>query len=160
MNLLRNALQCQRFGIMRLYKSKNLFQPAVSVGQQRFLCLLQRRLLQQRTRPSGRLVCSVLLALGGVFLIATPGRPQDMQLSASGLLWGLGAALGAVSYSMQSGSLIRRWGSLPVTGFGMLLGSLLLFPLFGLPFPAGLPASAWLWILLIILVGTVSSSTE
>lgn len=54
-------------------------------------------------------------------------------------------------------SLIRRWGSLPVTGFGMLLGSLLLFPLFGLPFPAGLPASAWLWILLIILVGTVGA---
>lgn len=113
--------------------------------------------LQQRTRPSGRLICSVLLALGGVFLIATNGRPQDMQLSASGLLWGLGAALGAVSYSMQSGPLIRRWGSLPVTGFGMLLGGLLLFPLFGLPFPAGLPASAWLWILLIILVGTVGA---
>ena len=44
-----------------------------------------------------------------------------------GLLFGLLAAAGVVSYTLLSRPIIASWGNLTITGWGMLIGGLVLF---------------------------------
>ena len=83
----------------------------------------------------------------GTFLIATKGNPTRMQLSAAGLVLGLLAAAGVVIYTLLSRPIISDWGNLSVTGWGMLIGGLVLF--LGTRawiLPANLDSAAWLMI--------------
>ena len=43
------------------------------------------------------------------------------------LLFGLLAAAGVVSYTLLSRPIIASWGNLTITGWGMLIGGLVLF---------------------------------
>lgn len=79
------------------------------------LCIQQRRL------PEMREIICVALALAGTFLIATKGNPSSLALSGRGLFWGLMSAVGVVTYSLTSQRLVRRYGSIPVTAWGMLI---------------------------------------
>lgn len=78
-----------------------------------------------------------------------------MQLSAAGLVLGLLAAAGVVIYTLLSRPIISDWGNLSVTGWGMLIGGLVLF--LGTRawiLPANLDSAAWLMITVIVLIGT------
>ncbi|WP_249299354.1 DMT family transporter [Feifania hominis] len=83
-------------------------------------CVRLRRL------PSGREGIALLLALGGVFLLATHGRLDNLALSAQALFWGIGAAVSLMLYTLLPGGIIERYGSVAVTGYGMLIGGIVL----------------------------------
>ena len=74
---------------------------------------------------------------------------------AAGLLFGLLAAAGVVSYTLLSRPIIASWGNLTITGWGMLIGGLVLF-LFTKAWnvPAALDLTAWIVIAVIVLIGT------
>lgn len=74
---------------------------------------------------------------------------------AAGLLFGLLAAAGVVSYTLLSRPIITSWGNLTITGWGMLIGGLVLF-LFTKAWnvPAALDLTAWIVIAAIVLIGT------
>ena len=55
-----------------------------------------------RTAPDKRTVFCIFLALFGVWLLATGGKPGNMELTPRGLFWGLMAGIGAASYSLLS----------------------------------------------------------
>ena len=78
-----------------------------------------------------------------------------MDFSAAGLLFGLLAAAGVVSYTLLSRPIIASWGNLTITGWGMLIGGLVLF-LFTKAWnvPAALDLTAWIVIAVIVLIGT------
>ena len=79
-------------------------------------------------KPMGRgQVLAVLLAIAGTYLIASKGDFHRMDFSAAGLLFGLLAAAGVVSYTLLSRPIIASWGNLTITGWGMLIGGLVLF---------------------------------
>lgn len=103
---------------------------------------------------------SVLLALFGVFLLATHGDRKSMVLSPQALLWGLGSAVGVCTYSLLSAGLLARWPSRVVTAYGMLIGGIALGLLSGAFWmhPA-LDLSAVLVLILIVLIGTVGAFT-
>lgn len=84
------------------------------------LCLYRRKL------PTGKEVLALVLALTGVFLLATHGDPGSLAISEKALFWGLAAAVGLVLYSMIPGSLIRKWGSFAVTGYGLMIAGIVL----------------------------------
>lgn len=111
--------------------------------------------IQSRTRIGIQQTLAILLSLVGTFLIATKGNPTRMQLSAAGLVLGLLAAAGVVIYTLLSRPIISVWGNLSVTGWGMLIGGLVLF--LGTRawiLPANLDSAAWLMITVIVLIGT------
>jgi len=115
---------------------------------------------KSRSLPSKKQMLSIVLALAGVYLIATNGKPNGLIISPGGLLWGLGAALGAVSYSLLSQRIVAKWGSRIVTGFGMLIGgSALLIAARAWNIPAVLDFSAVIAVAVIVLVGTVGAFT-
>lgn len=107
-------------------------------------------------KPIGRgQVLAVLLAIAGTYLIASKGDFHRMDFSAAGLLFGLLAAAGVVSYTLLSRPIIASWGNLTITGWGMLIGGLVLF-LFTKAWnvPAALDLTAWIVIAAIVLIGT------
>jgi len=69
---------------------------------------------------------ALILSIAGIFIMATHCQIGEMSLSPKALFWGLLAALGFVCYSVQPAKLIREYTVLPVLGWGMLLGGLIL----------------------------------
>lgn len=103
---------------------------------------------------------SVPLALGGVFLIATGGNPNNMVLSPQGLFWGVLAAIGSICYTIIPNRLIAKWGTVVVNGPAMLLGGIILC-LLSQPWKLAveLDIYGFLAIAFIVLIGTVASFT-
>jgi len=108
--------------------------------------------------PSSREVMAIFLAVGGTFLLATGGDIHNMLLSPKGLMWGLMAALGLAIYTLIPGKILEKWGSMIVTGYGMLIGGLVIKVITGVPFRlAGLDFYGYLAVAGMVFLGTIFS---
>ena len=86
--------------------------------------------LRDKRMPRPKELIAVACAMAGAFVLATHGDPSQLALSGTALLWCVLAAVSVAVYSVQPRGLIARFGTLPVTGFGMLLGGLMLCVVF------------------------------
>ncbi len=119
-----------------------------------FVCLKALRL------PRPREALAIVCALGGVFLLATGGSFEAMQLSEEGLLWGILAALGLAFYTVLPVRIVPRWGSVVVTGYGMLIGGIALaIYCRAWDYQISLDMAGYLAIASIVLIGTVAAFT-
>ena len=117
-------------------------------------CLRSLRLSNRRE------FISLLLALFGVFLLATCGTPSQMTISPQGLFWGLAAAVAVMLYTLLPRPLLAKWGRITVTGLGMLTGGTLLSLVVRVwRFSVSLPWDGWLAIAAIILLGSALAFT-
>ena len=103
-------------------------------------CLIVRR------RPHGREVAGVVCALAATVLIATGGDLGSLRMPAPGLVWGIVNAAAVAFYVMYPQRLFEQWGSVAVTGLGMLFGGMVALP--------ALDAPGVLALLGIVVVGT------
>lgn len=126
-------------------------------------CLIVRR------RPHAREVVGVVCALAATVLIATGGELGSLNMPVPGLAWGIVNAAAVAFYVMYPQRLFAQWGSVAVTGLGMLFGGLVALVVFlaqgvaaavagahagqALPIPA-LDAPGVLALLCIVVVGT------
>ncbi|MGI1659746.1 MAG: DMT family transporter [Desulfitobacterium sp.] len=119
-----------------------------------FVCGIDRRL---PTKTEG---IAIVLAIVGTFLLATHGNLSNLVISSQGLFWGLMSALGLMLYTIIPGGIISRWGSIVVTGCGMLMGGLVLLILVR-PWQihVSLDWQVFLAMLAMIVIGTVLSFT-
>ena len=81
-------------------------------------CILARRL------PYLRDFLGLILAVTATVLIATQGDLSTLAVPLEGLVWGLLCGLTVMTYVMYPKKLFAQWGSLPVTGLGMLFGGI------------------------------------
>lgn len=110
------------------------------------------------TAPSKRVQLSVLLALVGVWLLATGGDFGSMRLTTLGLIWGLIDAVSGATYSLSARAPVQRWGSLRVTGLGMLIGGTAMLVLSQSWYiPAGMDLRGWILVGVIALLGTLGA---
>lgn len=86
-----------------------------------YVCLTTRRL------PTRWEITALLLAMLGVFFLATHGNIYTLVLSPQALFWGLLGAVMVVVYSALPRPLLAVYGSPAVTGWGMLVGGVVLF---------------------------------
>ena len=84
--------------------------------------------LRNRIWPSLTEVVAIVLAIGGVFIMATHGNPSELAITPAGLFWGILSAFTYAAYLLLPVQLIRTYGSLHVISLSMLLGGIL-FPL-------------------------------
>ncbi|EAA4684310.1 EamA family transporter [Salmonella enterica subsp. enterica serovar Panama] len=84
-------------------------------------CLLTRRM------PGWRMVLAVCLAIAGAFLLVTHGSLTSLRISRSALTWGLISSVAAAFYVTWPVPLIRRYGAIPVVGWSLFIGGVLLF---------------------------------
>lgn len=117
-------------------------------------CAMARRL------PTKKEVAAILLALTGTFLLATHGDIHSMVITPRGLMWGIFAAITMVTYNMLPQRLIKKYGSMCVTGYGMVMGGIVL-TLITRAWEAAWPADIQLWLAFggVVFFGTVLSFT-
>ncbi len=132
----RDALRLVAFSVLGLMSCQYTYLAAISysnagtatalqyLGQaiiMAVVCIRARRL------PTLREGAALLLAMSGVFLLATHGRLDTLVLSPDALLWGLLAALALTLYTLLPGDLLKRYSAPVCTGFGMFIGGAALF---------------------------------
>lgn len=82
--------------------------------------------LREKRMPRSAEIIAVVLAMGGAFLLATHGDPSELALSPKALAWCVAGAFATAVYNVQPRGIIAEYGTMPVTGFGMLIGGLLM----------------------------------
>jgi len=131
----KDALQLITFSLLGLLFSQYTYLEAIANSNAGTATVLQYLgpvmimvwvCLRGRKLPNAREAVSVALALTGTWLLATHGDPGSMVLSPAALFWGLTTALSLVFYTLLPVRIIGRWGSVPVTAFGMLIGGAVL----------------------------------
>jgi drug/metabolite transporter (DMT)-like permease len=80
--------------------------------------------LQKKRLPSRVEAIAVVFALAGTFFIVTHGNIRSLSITGSALFWGVASAFALAFYTLQPLSLLKRWGSAMVVGWGMLLGGI------------------------------------
>lgn len=84
-----------------------------------------------KKKRSGKLVFAAIgTSLVGTFLLVTHGDPTSLTLSTAALFWGIASAFSAAFYTTYPSALIARYGTLPVVGWSMLLGGVMLMPFY------------------------------
>ena len=113
-------------------------------------CIRKRRL------PQPIELLALVLALTGVFCIASQGNLGSIGINPLGLFWGLLAAVANAGYIILSVKVVEKCGSLVLNGVAMTLGSIILMP-FGHPWDSTvvLDVTGWLVFFGIVLVGTM-----
>ena len=110
----------------------------------------------ERKLPRWNEALSVVLALAGVFLLATGGKPGQMVLSPKGLFWGLMTAAAMTLYTLLGRPLAKRWSRDTVMAVAMTLGGIVInLGARSWQFDVGLPAKGWLLVAFIVVFGTV-----
>lgn len=117
-----------------------------------FVCVKTWRL------PKLREFLGLVTALAGMFVIATQGDIGVLAMPPEGLFWGLVSAVAVACYTLIPGNLLKRWGSMIVTGLSMLFGGLI-STVFFQPWtmPVTLDLTATVVLVAIILVGTLAA---
>lgn len=112
--------------------------------------------LSEKRKPNKKEILSLILAITGVFLLATHGNPKELVMTTSGIVWGLINASAVALYTIIPGSIIKKHGSPVVTGWAMLLGGILLQTIFK-PWNIDVAVTnqVIVMVLLIIVVGTI-----
>lgn len=76
-------------------------------------------------KPTIAEIVSVFLASTGTIIIALHGEFSLAKLNSQVLFWGLTSAAAVAIYSVQPVSLIKKYGTLPIVGWGMIAGSII-----------------------------------
>ncbi len=116
--------------------------------------------IKDKVTPTIAEIISMILAIGGTFLIATHGQLDQLSMTPAGLFWGLFSALTYALYIILPINLIQKWRSILVIGVGMMISGFLAVPFTGI-IGAIIPLSFDIFLAFagIILVGTVFAYT-
>lgn len=80
--------------------------------------------IRTKKMPTLKEIIAIVLAMSGTFLIITKGNLHSLSISKLALFWGISSAFAAAFYTLQSKSLLEKYGSILVVGWGMLIGGL------------------------------------
>lgn len=161
----RDLAQLVCYGIGGLMLCQYAYMTAISCSNAATATVLQNlgvvlimlwSCLRQHRRPNRAEAAALVLALAGVYLLATGGNPTQMTISPQGLFWGLAAALALMAYNLLPQPLLKRWDRGAITGLAMLIGGLVLnLAARSWTLSVSLPPRGWLAVAGVILFGTV-----
>ncbi|MBY9081295.1 EamA family transporter [Paenibacillus sp. HN-1] len=161
-----SALRLIVFGLIGMLGVQYTYMASIRHGNAAVATLLQYlapvmiivyALVRRLARLTGRDLLTVLLALGGTFLLLTGGSLSGLAVSSSAVIWGVLSGMAVAFYTLYAVTLLERYDSLVVVGWAMLIGGLALTP-FHPPWKMNLlhmPKESWLILSFIILFGTM-----
>ncbi|ROR28164.1 threonine/homoserine efflux transporter RhtA [Mobilisporobacter senegalensis] len=80
--------------------------------------------IRTRKIPGPNEIAAIILAMLGTFFIITKGNIHSLSISKAALFWGISSAVAASVYTLQPRSLLSKWGSTIIVGWGMLIGGI------------------------------------
>jgi len=80
--------------------------------------------IRNKRIPDLKEIIAIGLAMLGTFFIITKGNVHSISISRLALFWGIASAFAAAFYTVQPRSLLRKWGSILIVGWGMLIGGI------------------------------------
>lgn len=80
--------------------------------------------IRNKKNPKLKEIIAIGLAMLGTFFIITKGNMHSISISRLALFWGIASAFAAAFYTLQPRLLLRKWGSILVVGWGMLIGGI------------------------------------
>lgn len=115
--------------------------------------------LRERRLPNRTASFAMILALFGTVLLITGGRIRGLEVPLPAILWGIMSALCLAFYTLYPVPLIRRYDTVAVVGWGMLLGgaaSIFIGPVWAIE-PASWSVSLVLLTAFVVLLGTLAA---
>ena len=82
--------------------------------------------IQNKKLPSTVQILAVCTALIGLFFLITNGSIENIVLSHRAIFFGVFTMLGFTFYTLHPASLIKKWGTLMIVGWGMFIGGIAL----------------------------------
>ncbi|MBN1136790.1 MAG: EamA family transporter [Anaerolineae bacterium] len=102
-------------------------------------------------------IAAIAMTLAGCVLAAGLEKLAGTDLTAGGLILGLGAALTYGSFSLFSRRLTGHYSPWTILTYGFAFGTLILLPLqFGIEQPWKAPPETWLWFAGLVYVATIA----
>ncbi len=83
-------------------------------------CFLKHKLPQKKE------FIAIFMVIAGTFLIATHGNINSMVITPQGLSWGITSAVALMLYTMIPEKITQKYGAIPVAGYGMFIGGVVL----------------------------------
>jgi len=114
-------------------------------------------LLTKKARLSKVDGYTAALALGGCFLLLTNGSFSELSVPVQAIFWGVLSGIAAAFYTLSAGRLLKQFDSMVVVGWAMIIGGLclnMIEPIWETA-PAQLPAEALVYLLFVIVFGTM-----
>ncbi len=112
--------------------------------------------IRSRKAPTTKELIALVMALSGTFLLVTHGQTGSLSVSSLALFWGLTSAVALAFYSLQPLQLLRKWPSVVIVGWAMLMGGLA-FCFVSNPFSVAVDwdVSSLLMVAFVILLGSL-----
>ena len=116
--------------------------------------------VRNRQAPGLHKLVVLALALAGTLILSTHGNFGELAISREALIWGLASAVAYALNNLLPGSLMDDFGTLPIVGWGMLIGGFGTAVPYRVWEPIGtFDAAAILAMMGVIVVGTLFSYT-
>ena len=131
----RDAIQLLIFGIFGMLTVQYTYFAAIHASNTATATVLQYTgpamiavwlALVSRRWPSRREMAAIVLAMAGTYLMVTHGHHGVLAISLLALFWGLASAVAAAFNSLQPVGLLHRHKASYISGWGMLIGGVVL----------------------------------
>ncbi|WP_257346850.1 DMT family transporter [Pseudalkalibacillus decolorationis] len=83
--------------------------------------------IQTKKLPTSMQFIAIVTALSGIFFLITNGTVANIVLSKQAVFLGILTAIGFAFYTLHPASLIKKWGTTLIIGWGMLLAGIVLY---------------------------------
>ena len=111
--------------------------------------------IKNRKLPSVSTVTLLFMTILGVVFIATKGNFSNLSVSLEALLFGLVSAVMIAFYSTYPKKLLKKYGSITVVGWGMIIGSVIsnvIHPIWKIQ--ADINAKSIIQVIIVVILGT------
>ena len=130
----RDSMGIILFGVAGMYLVQYTYFKTIELSNVSFATILQftapffifiYESIKNRKLPSISTVTSLFMTILGVVFIATKGNFSNLSVSLEALLFGLVSAVMIAFYSTYPKKLLKKYGSITIVGWGMIIGSVI-----------------------------------
>ena len=130
----RDSMGIILFGVAGMYLVQYTYFKTIELSNVSFATILQftapffifiYESIKNRKLPSILTITLLFMTILGVVFIATKGNFSNLSVSLEALLFGLVSAVMIAFYSTYPKKLLKKYGSITIVGWGMIIGSVI-----------------------------------
>ena len=152
------------FGVAGMYLVQYTYFKTIELSNVSFATILQftapffifiYESIKNRKLPSILTITLLFMTILGVVFIATKGNFSNLSVSLEALLFGLVSAVMIAFYSTYPKKLLKKYGSITVVGWGMIIGSVIsnvIHPIWKIQ--ADINAKSIIQVIIVVILGT------